>query len=50
MTVLREQVQNIQQQFKLMQEMMSNLKRASNKDVSIDPFFFSSSSFIKLIL
>ena len=35
--VLKQQVQNIQQQFKLMQEMMSNLKKASNKDVSIYP-------------
>ena len=35
--VLKQQVQNIQQQFKLMQEMMSNLKKASNKDVLIYP-------------
>ena len=35
--VLKQQVQNIQQQFKLMQEMMSNLKKASNKDVSAYP-------------
>ena len=34
---LDNQVQNIQQQFKLLQEMMSNLKKASNKDVSIYP-------------
>ena len=36
-TNVLEQVQNIQQQFKLMQEMMSNLKKASNKDVSAYP-------------
>lgn len=35
--VLKQQVQNIQQQFKVMQEMMSNLKKARNKDVSIYP-------------
>ena len=35
--VLKQQVQNIQQQFRLMQEMMSNLKKASNKDVSTYP-------------
>ena len=35
--VLKQQVQNIQQQFRLMQEMMSNLKKASNKDVSAYP-------------
>ena len=35
--VLKQQVQNIQQQFKLMQEMMSNLKKASNKDISTYP-------------
>ena len=34
---LKQQVQNIQRQFKLMQEMMSNLKKASNKDVSAYP-------------
>ena len=37
MNVLKQQVQNIQQQFKLMQEMISNLKKASNKDVSTYP-------------
>jgi len=35
--VLKQQVQNIQQQLKLMQQMMSNLKKASNKDVSTYP-------------
>ena len=35
--ILKQQAQNIQQQFKLMQEMMSNLKKASNKDVSTYP-------------
>ena len=35
--VLKQQVQNIQQQFRLMQEMMSNLKKATNKDVSAYP-------------
>ena len=37
MNILKQQAQNIQQQFKLMQEMMSNLKKASNKDVSTYP-------------
>ena len=41
--VLKQQVQNIQQQFKLMQEMMSNLKKASNKHVSIYPCVFTES-------
>lgn len=35
--VLKQQLQDIQQQFKVMQEMISNLKKARNKDVSIYP-------------
>ena len=35
--VLKQQVQNFQHQFELMQEMMSNLDKAINKDVSAYP-------------
>ena len=41
MNILKQQAQNIQQQFKLTQEMMSNLKKASNKDVSTYPCVLS---------